>query len=228
MIGLILFAISWILLRLQKRPISELGFNKPVQRSVEFIGGLIIAAVFASFQFVLIAHFSDFNWQLNPEYSLSNLIQSLRWNLNSVLYEELLFRGYLLYKAIEYLGVRKACLLSAVAFGIYHWFSYGIWGALVPMVYVFILTGSFGLMTAYAFAKSKSVILPIALHLGWNLTTNLIFSNGPIGQQLLVPSISDPKVMESSEQIIANIIIPLSFVSLVLWIVTKKIARYRH
>ena len=41
-----------------------------------------------------------------------------------MLYEELLFRGYLLYQAMRLLGARRAVLLDAAAFGVYHWFSY--------------------------------------------------------------------------------------------------------
>lgn len=226
MIGIILIVISWVLLRVQGRTLSELGFNKPSQRLVEFIAGLLIAGLFASAQFLLISTFAEFQWVLNLDFSAAMLMDSLRWNINSVLYEELVFRGYLLYKAIEILGTRKACYLSAVTFGIYHWFSYEIFGNLVPMAYVFFLTGSFGLMQAYSFAKSKSVVLPIALHLGWNAVAIMIFSNGPLGAQLLVPSTTEPMVMSAFEQVITNLVVPMGQVTLVLWLVTKKVRRY--
>ncbi len=164
MIGLILISASWLLLRAEGKPLSVLGFNKPTQRGIECAMGLLIAALFASTQFLLTSHFADFEWVYNPDVNLSVAVESFRWNINSVLYEELLFRGYLLYKAIEFLGVRKACFLSSAAFGVYHWFSYGVFGSLVPMVYVFLMTGAFGLMLAYAFAKSNSIVLPVALH----------------------------------------------------------------
>lgn len=226
MIGLILIAVSWFLLRIQNRSLSELGFNKPRQRLIEFMGGLMLAGLFVSVQFVLISHFSEFQWVINPDFSFSMALESLRWNINSVLYEELVFRGYLLYKAIELLGARKACFLSAAAFGIYHWFSYDVFGSVVPMIYVFLLTASFGLMLAYSFAMSKSVVLPIALHLGWNIVTILVFSSGPIGSQLLLPSTTEPMVMDTLQQIITSLVVPLGFVILVLWIVTKKVNRY--
>ncbi len=228
MIGIILFAVSWILLRMQGRPLSELGFNKPLQRLVEFISGLLIAGLFAATQFILTSKFADFHWVLNADFSLALLLDSLRWNINSVLYEELVFRGFLLYMAIELLGMRKACFLSAVAFGVYHWFSYEVFGNLVPMVYVFVLTGSFGLMLAYSFSMSKSVVLPIALHLGWNIVTILVFSNGPIGAQLLMPSTTELSSMSVTEQLVTSIAVPIGLVILVLWVVIKKISKYRQ
>jgi len=195
---------------------------------VEFTGGLMLAGLFAATQFVLISNFSEFQWVLNPDFSFAMALESLRWNINSVLYEELVFRGYLLYKAIELLGTRKACFLSAAAFGIYHWFSYGVFGNVVPMIYVFVLTASFGFMLAYSFARSKSVVLPIALHLGWNIVTIMVFSNGPIGSQLLVPSIAEPMAMDAVQQILTSLVVPLSLVILVLWLVTKKVRRYQQ
>lgn len=228
MIGLILIAVSWVLLRVQGQPLSALGFNKPLQRLIEFVGGLLLAGLFASTQFVLISKFAKFHWVLNPDLSIALVLDSLRWNINSVLYEELIFRGYLLYKAIELLGRRKACFLSAIAFGVYHWFSYEVFGNLVPMVYVLLLTGSFGLMLSYSFSMSKSVVLPIALHLGWNIVTIIVFSNGPLGAQLLLPSTTEPWAISVFEQLVTSIIVPIGLVILVLWVVTKKVRKYRQ
>ena len=53
------------------------------------------------------------------------------------------------------------------------------------MLYIFLVTGCSGWMFAYAYAKTKSLYAPIGLHLGWNLVTAVVFSAGPIGQQLL-------------------------------------------
>jgi membrane protease YdiL (CAAX protease family) len=83
------------------------------------------------------------------------------------------------------LGIRLACIISAVAFGIYHWFSDEVFGDPIKMILIFITTGILGLMFAYAFASTKSLYLPIGLHFGWNLVTIVVFSQGPLGQQLL-------------------------------------------
>jgi membrane protease YdiL (CAAX protease family) len=108
--------------------------------------------------------------------------------LKSVLGEELLFRGALLYIGIKKLGLKNACILSSIIFGIYHWFSYGILGDFPQMIYIFFLTGIGGLLFAYSFALTKSIYLPVGLHLGWNLINVVIFSNGPLGKQMLLYS----------------------------------------
>lgn len=82
---------------------------------------------------------------------------------------------------------KKGAAFSAICFGIYHWFSYGLFGSFIPMILIFLATGFTGLVWAYAFQKTKSMLLPIGLHLGWNFTLNQIFSKGPLGNQLFIP-----------------------------------------
>jgi hypothetical protein len=187
MIGPILLAISWILLRLEGKGLGVLGLDAPVLRIRQCGAGFLVAGIIVVLQQLGHAAVAGVPWQLNPAADAVLFGRSLRWNVNSVLYEELLFRGYLLYQAIRRLGARRGVLLAAVAFGVYHWFSYGIVGNLVMMTFVFILTGAFGFMLALAFAKTRSIALPIGLHLGWNLVSYVGFSTGPLGAGLLVP-----------------------------------------
>ncbi|MDH3323034.1 MAG: CPBP family intramembrane metalloprotease [Flavobacteriaceae bacterium] len=77
-------------------------------------------------------------------------------------------------------------MISAIAFGIYHWFSYGVLGNVMAMIFVFIGTGLMGYTWAWAFSKTKSIMLPLGLHLGWNFIHNTIFSKGPLGELVLV------------------------------------------
>lgn len=209
MIGIILLFVSWLLLRAEARGLTELGFNAPRQRALEFATGFAIAALIAITQFLLISSLSGFNWNINPLYGYAQFLDGLRWNVNSVLYEELLFRGYLLWLAIRFLGVHGGCIVSAATFGIYHWFSFGVLGDLVTMAYVFAMTGVFGAMLAYSFAWTGGIWLPIALHFGWNIVTNEIFSNGPLGARLLIPSTTQPVLLDGMEQALVSIVWPL-------------------
>ena len=63
---------------------------------------------------------------INKDYGLFAALNSLSWTTKSVLFEEFLFRGVLLYFGIKYYGTKNACIISAITFGAYHWFSYNI------------------------------------------------------------------------------------------------------
>lgn len=188
MIGIVLVLVSWFFLRLEGKRLIELGFNAPLLRAYQFGVGFLVAGSVVTVQQLGSAAAVGVGWQLNSEVDSALILRGLRLNINSVLYEELLFRGYLLYQAMRWLGPRRGVLLGAAAFGVYHWFSYGVFGSPVMMAFVFVLTGSFGLMLGLAFSKTKSIAAPIGIHLGWNTVAYLVFSGGPFGAGLLLPS----------------------------------------
>ncbi|MCC2954528.1 CPBP family intramembrane metalloprotease [Massilia sp. IC2-477] len=186
MIGPLLLLVSWLLLRCEGKRLDALGFDAPRLRLRQFGAGLAVAALAAGIQQLGYAHALGTTWTVNPAFTTSRLVGGLRWELNSVLFEELLFRGYLLYQAVRLLGERRAVLFDALAFGVYHWFSYGVLGNPVAMVFVLAWTGMYGWMFALAFTRTGSLALPLGLHLGWNLVTNMLFSAGPLGAAVLV------------------------------------------
>ena len=138
--------------------------------------------------------FARQQWQLNPALSAALIFNGIWWNIKSVLFEEFIFRGALMYILVKKLGAAKAIIISAISFGIYHWFSFEVFGNPVQMLIVFITTGVMGLLYAYAYAKTFSLYFPIAIHLGWNLTRSVVFSETVIGNQLLVQVKPVPEV----------------------------------
>ncbi|MEM7762593.1 MAG: CPBP family intramembrane glutamic endopeptidase [Pseudomonadota bacterium] len=170
-----------------REPLTVLGIIPTRRRVIECISGMCFMALVGVINFMWQAHFKDVSYQINPDYQLGQLIGGSFWVLSAVIYEEFLFRGALLYLLIRYFGVVKACLLSSIAFGVYHWFSYELFGSrLILMIYIFLVTGAGGWMFAFAFAKTRSLFAPLGLHLGWNLVAAVVFSSGPLGEQWLV------------------------------------------
>ncbi len=179
--------ISWILLWfICKKHLSVLGF-RPTKNRVTHLGlGLLIAASCCTIYQLMTTVFVGNNWILNKQATREEILENSRGALISVLYEELIFRGALLYIAIKKLGVTKACILSSVCFGIYHWFTFNVIGNPFMMVITFLMTAFVGLSWAFAFAKTSSLYLPIGLHFGWNLFSLVVFSNSSPAQAIFV------------------------------------------
>jgi len=190
MVGILVeLIISWLLLWLfDKTNLFSLGIRPTKGRIYNFLLGFFVASFFCIFYYFTTASLADNNFTLNKEFTVKQFFKSSSWTLNSVLFEELIFRGAILYIAIKKFGIRRACIISAIAFGVYHWFSFEAFGNPIQMIVVFIMTGIWGLMFAFAFAKTESLYLPIGIHFGWNLINNVIFSKGPLGHQLLLSS----------------------------------------
>ncbi len=184
MIGiLVLVALSGLLLYLlEKKSLLALGFLPVGKRLKQFGLGFLITAILCVLVQLLESYLKSASWVLNPDIDSLTVVKSFWWDVKSVLTEELLFRGALLYILIRMIGSKRAVLISAIAFGIYHWFSYGVLGNVMAMLIVFIGTGLMGYAWAWAFAKSKSILLPFGFHLGWNFTYNTLFSKGPLGE----------------------------------------------
>ena len=195
MLGIIVqLAISWLIIWFfvrkdsmgNKGNLNVLGFFPTKRRLIDFGIFFIITAICCASDFFMRMYFAGEQWKLNPNLSASLVLSGLWWNLKSVLFEELIFRGVLFYILIKKLGAVKAIIISAIAFGIYHWFSQEVFGDAKQMIITFLLTGTMGLLYAYGYAKSFSLYIPSAIHLGWNITRSVLFSETVIGDQLLV------------------------------------------
>ena len=182
----ILLLVCWLAVYLsEKRNIFNQWLFPGRRRLNEFFLGLIFSIVLCVLTQIFLSRLGDRTWHLSKDISISKLTFSLLYDLNSVVSEELLFRGIILYFLIKYWKTGPAIWVSASAFGIYHWFTFGVWGNLAAMILVFAVTGLMGYVFAVAYVKTKSIILSVGIHVGWNWINNTVFSNGPNGVQLL-------------------------------------------
>ncbi|MBC7912697.1 MAG: CPBP family intramembrane metalloprotease [Pyrinomonadaceae bacterium] len=189
MAGLIVeLIISWLLLKLiVHENLLVLGFKLNSKQFIPIIVALFIPVIFLVIHLVSISLWVKSPYHLNPHYTYAAFKNSTSYVLISVIYEELIFRGALLYILIKKIGTQKAVLLSAISFGIYHWFTMGVLGQVVPMLFVFTITAIMGYIFALSFSISKTIYFPFALHLGYNFTFMIIFSRSNIGEQLFIP-----------------------------------------
>jgi uncharacterized protein len=191
-------ALSWLILWwFERTNLSPMGLVLNRRRMIDFLIFFMVSAAFCASGFGLKMLITKQQWMLNPSVTLPVLLDGARWTLVSVLFEELIFRGALFYILIKKLGANRATWISGAAFGVYHWFSQGSWGNPGAMAVTFVITGAMGLVLAYGYAKTMSLYVPIAIHLGWNLVQQNIFSVGPIGNHLFVEVLPRPEVTVS-------------------------------
>lgn len=184
---LVILAVSWALLKyVQKAPITVLGFTPVATRFHElFVGFLVFSTIIVSFA-IDETWITGATWTLNPDVSVGLVFETLCYHVISALTEDLVFRGALLYILIERIGVKKALLISGTAFGIYHWFSFGMFGnsGIVPMLFVFFMSGFMGYAWGYAFHKTKSIAMGLGMHIGWNFGQSMLYKSSAFGEIL--------------------------------------------
>ncbi len=187
MVGiLVLLIVSWLLFYLDNRAsLLALGFSPMMKQISRFAMTFLISAGLCAAVLYLESTLSASTWSVDREMDTRKFLQMFWWDATSVLTEELVFRGAIFMILMRRLGESRGIMISSVAFGIYHWFSFGIIGNIIPMLIVFLGTGLMGYAWALAFAKTRSILTPVGFHLGWNFTFNSIFSRGPLGVGLL-------------------------------------------
>ena len=213
-------ALSWILLWLfERRHLSALGVFLTRQRLLQFIYGLLLPGISLLAFYWGLSLLVKNPYQLNPRYTGKDFWNAVAYLLRSVAYENLIFTGALLYILIRRIGPSKAILVSAAGFGIYHWFSFGVIGQPVQMLFIFLLTGIGGYLFALAFEKTRSVYLPFALHFGLDFVPMILFSKEKnIGPQLLVSTFKkDPAGMGSFVSVLMSAIYFIVIPLLIFW-----------
>lgn len=179
---LIALALSWAILHfLFKGNLEALGLTPNGKRLGEFFLGMLISILLALGMQYLKWIFTGGSYVLSKEGPWQVAIHGLFLDFKSVFTEELMFRGVLFYALIRKLNLNWALAISSISFGVYHWFSYGIFGQLIPMIFVGAGTAFMGFVWGKAFLRTRSMYLPIALHLGWNFFHNTIIGQGPWG-----------------------------------------------
>jgi len=213
MLGIIIeLLLSWLLLKLiVKQNLSALGLRPTGRRIAAFVAGLLWPLLyFCVFEYVVSLLVKN-PYRINPDYHLNKFWMENIYLFKSVAFEGLIFRAALLYILIKKIGPQSAVLTSAVAFGIYHWFSWNAFGNPVQMLIVFVTTGMAGYVFALAYEKTQSLYLPFALHFGCDFAEMILFSHDKgMGKQFLIKTFENDPV--SPGAVVSIIVLVIHFI----------------
>ena len=186
MLGLlVIIIISWVLLYLiEKKNLNVLGIFPNKNRIAQLIIGFLIMSFICLAMIYVETQIKSISWE-KQIINYKAIGGAIVYHFRSALTEDLVFRGALLYIHIRRIGSRWAILISALVFGVYHIFSYGITqDRIVLMVYVTLVTGFAGYVWAYSFYKTKSIMLGLGLHIGYNFIMTCFYPSQPYGELL--------------------------------------------
>lgn len=190
-----LLAVSWLIIWwYEKGNLKVLGLRPTGRMASYFFLLLLVSALLSASTYLLRMYFAEEQYAVNSSMNMGLFLQESWFQIRSVLTEELLCRGVLLYIMIRQLGTRKAIFLSSLIFALLHWFNSGVWGNVPQMAMVFVFTFAMGMFLAYAFTQSKSILLPFAIHLGWNWVQNFVFPDNAAAHSVFVLVTPPPSV----------------------------------
>ena len=220
LIGLIL--ISWFLIWLfTKGNLNVLGLTPTIERIKYFILLFIVTGIISASAFFLRMLYAQEEYALAPSLNLSSILIEIWHQFRTVLTEELICRGAILYILIKKTGNTKAIIITSVFFAILHWINSGLWGNLTQMAIVFTFTFAMGLLLAFSYAKTFSVLIPFAIHFGWNLTQNYIFPDTATGNHVFVLASTPPEITISYLAFFTMLLLPKISVLVINYLIIK-------
>ncbi|MCE9668377.1 CPBP family intramembrane metalloprotease [Myxococcus stipitatus] len=164
--------VSWVCVRLERQPLTSLGLrlDSTWLREVALgtVGGvmligLVALGVWLAGGFSLVRTWDD---------GAGVILRSAWLMLGVALFEELAFRGYVFQRLTRGVGSRWAQGLMAVVFCLAHPFG----GEMATSMKVVAMLNTFlaGLMLGLCYVRTRSLALPVGVHLGWNWWMNCL------------------------------------------------------
>jgi len=220
---IVLLAISWLLIWFfQKGNLSVLGLMPNKSRIKYFAVLFIVSALVAASAFLLRMYFAKETYTFANALTANSILLENWYQCRTVLTEELLCRGVLLYMLIKKAGQTKAVIISSVVFAVLHWINAGVWGNITQMMIVFGFTFAMGLLLAFAYARTFSLLIPFAIHFGWNLVQNYIFPDTASGNHIFILAAPPPTVTISYLAFFTMLLVPKMAVLVINFIIVKQ------
>jgi membrane protease YdiL (CAAX protease family) len=175
-----LLGATWICTRLRKERLKSVGFDLDSRWARELgVGSLIgMGQILVATAVLWVA--GGVTLALDPQRSLQALGAGLSLFVMVGIGEEVLFRGFLFQRLRDGIGLWPAQVLFACLFALAHWHNPGMTGLTKVMATLDISIGAVVLSMAYV--RTRSLALPIGMHVGWNWMQGTVLGFGVSGR----------------------------------------------
>jgi hypothetical protein len=170
---------TWACTRLRKEPLAGVGFQLDRRWVKEMAWGTVLGmgVMFAAAGMVLAS--GGVRFELDPARSFQTLSYGVYMFLFVALFEENLFRGFLFQRLLDGTGVWVAQGVLALFFAFAHWGNPGMHGA--TKIWATINIALAAVLLGLGYLRTRSLALPIGMHLGWNWTQGSLLGFGVSG-----------------------------------------------
>jgi len=162
-------AVTAAFLAIERKPFRTVGFHLNARWAKELalgtLGGLLVM-VFTALGLLALG---GFHWTRNPNGNFMGILLGLVIFLVVAINEETIYRGYPFQRLVEHLGPWPTQVLLAALFAFDHWGNPGIHTAAPALkAWTTLNIALAAVMLGLCYLKTKSLALPIGVHLGWN------------------------------------------------------------
>lgn len=176
---LLVLAVTWICTLFRREPLSSVGLRFGGRWILESSLGTLFGAASMLLIVGLIWAVGGVRLEFEPARSAGTLTLGLALFFSVALFEELLFRGFVFQRLIDGVGAAPAQGALALLFAWAHWDNPGMQGTTQVVAMLDLALGA--IMLGLAFLRTRSLALPVGLHLGWNWAQGHLLGFGVSG-----------------------------------------------
>jgi membrane protease YdiL (CAAX protease family) len=174
-----LLGVTWICVRLRRERLSSIGFVLDARWPREFGVGTFFGVATALLAVAMIWAVGGVRLQLDPARSAMTLAYGAYMFLLVALFEETLFRGFVFQRLVAGAGPWVAQITLGLLFAAGHWGNPDMHGATMAWATVELFLGA--VLLGLAFLRTRSLAMPIGIHLGWNWAQGHLLGFGVSG-----------------------------------------------
>jgi len=170
---------SLICVRLEKRSFRDLGFRFGPRWLGEFGVGTLVGILLIVVTALIVKGLDGFHWERAVTVGPRQLLMAALLFLGVGFNEEIMSRGYPFQRLMEGAGIWVGQLVFAGLFALMHWGNPGMHGATKAWATVNIALAA--ILLGFCYLRTKSLAMPIGLHLGWNWAQGSLLGFGVSG-----------------------------------------------
>jgi membrane protease YdiL (CAAX protease family) len=170
---------SFICVGLEKRSFLDLGFHFGPRWLGEFLAGTFGGILLILLTALLVKGLGGFHWERAAGVGSRQLLTAAALFLGVGFNEELMARGYPFQRLVEGAGPWVGQLVFAALFALMHWGNPGMHGATKAWATVNIALAA--ILLGFCYLRTRSLALPIGVHLGWNWAQGSLLGFGVSG-----------------------------------------------
>jgi hypothetical protein len=170
---------SWLLTKREGRSFASIGFKFGGRWLAEWAAGILGGILVILLSALLVKGADGFHWERSVGVGGRELLLSAWMFLAVAFNEEIVSRGYPFQRLVEGAGPWVGQLVFAAFFAMLHWGNPGMHGA--TKLWATLNIGLAAILLGFCYLRTKSLALPIGVHLGWNWAQGSLLGFGVSG-----------------------------------------------
>lgn len=171
--------VTWVCVRLRREPLSSIGFVLDRRWARQLGAGCLLGIGTALLAVALMSAVGGVQLEVDPARDVGVLANGLYTFLFVALFEEALFRGFVFQRFVAGAGVWIAQITMGLLFATSHWGNPDMHGATLAWATLELFLGA--VLLGLAYLRTRSLALPVGIHLGWNWMQGHVLGFGVSG-----------------------------------------------